>query len=196
VESLTRIINNQLTAETANESKKARLRELEDDKRVVESTKKHMAREIVNGIMDLWKELTPDRNIAEEDKQFMEQVYESNPRFAYLSQPMVVAASHLRRAVGKNQLDSASSTLKMAHDQMASMIGRLNGAPSAETAAAAAAPAPTWIPVAAAAPVAVAASGRAGEAAAAVEPPMPAILANLAPYTGSVGRVTLDMLRK
>lgn len=157
---------------------------------------KSLAKEIVDGIVSLWGDLTLPP-MDEDKKRCMLRVYEENPDFAHASQQMIIAASKIgqlkqaaQTVVQKSQLEILQDQLRMAQQKI-SAIGNMQGVPPAS------APAPSWVPVApqqAAPMVSVAASGKeapvaAPPAASAPQFQLPDVLSNLPPFTGVVGNV-------
>ena len=162
------------------------------------STHRELAKDIVEGIVTLWGELTPERTVTASDKAFMQEIYESNPRFAILSQPMVVAASKVNRIRTENNVSGLERKLSEARELVSKMGSQLTayGAAYAEPA-----PPPRWE---APAPVHAAAMGGVVAASAhAVPPPaaadrgmqMPAALAGMPAYNGTVGQMSLNDIR-
>lgn len=157
------------------------------------SRDRDLAKEIVDGIVSLWGDLTLP--VDDEKKNIMMRVYEDNPDFARVSQPWVVAASkvgELRHAMvgaaAKSQTQILQEQLQKAQQQIFA-IGNMQGSAPAPVSASACAPA--WVPVAAAQPAAVpqamvAASGKEQHP---NQFAMPDILNNLPAFNGMVGKV-------
>lgn len=191
VGSLSNVLNNQLQAEEALASRGQMLEKAKNRDR-------ELAKEIVDGIMTLMSELMlPGASVADEEKRrLMTKVYEENPDFARMSQPLVVAASRvasMRTAVAAAEngtlLRGAQDQLRLAQERLAAFGGQT---------VAASAPVPSWVPVppAAAAPPTAVVAASARDAA----PPapqqqasaLPDTLLGMAPYTGVVGKVRVQ----
>ena len=90
------------------------------------NTHKDLAKDIVEGIVTLWGELTPERTVTASDRAFMQDVYESNPRFAILSQPMVIAASSLAKLGSQRKANEMEIKLAEARALVGMMGSQLN----------------------------------------------------------------------
>ena len=194
--SITDVLANQMASEKVINITQQDLSDMLAKVNDQQSTHRGLAKEIVEGIVTLWGELTPERTVTASDKAFMQEVYENNPRFALLSQPMVVAASSLgaRRAQSKAtdlelQLNAARTLVQQMGSQL-NAYGNLAGGGAVPPA-----PAPQWAP----APTAVvAASAHAVQhepAPPAAAPPvqafqMPAALAGMSAYNGTIGTMS------
>ena len=193
VASITEVLQQQLASEEAVGKKNAEMNALKETAGNAKVTQKAMAKEIVDGMSTLLAELFPERKYDEDDKNHMMQVYETNPRFAYLSQPMVVAASAMREKLAKVGADDMATKLGVAQNKMSEMAKQLAAFGSMTTVAASAAPvapvaaAPVW-PAAPA--VMVAASAREE-----TKLSLPAALANMAAYSGKIGTMSRNDLR-
>ena len=153
-------------------------------------------------MVGLWKELTPERTVSASDKAYMVDLYESNPRFAILNQPMIVAASNLAR----RRVETKATDLELELVKARSLVGlmgsrldafsNLSGAPVAQQQIMGAPP-PRWEHADPAPPPAmtVAASAHQTVPAAAGSFRMPDILQDISKYNGSVGAMSLQDIR-
>ena len=195
VASITDMLQNSVASESVLAKKQSEMADLIAAAGSTKSTQKQMAKEIVEGIVTLWRELTPGKKIEESDMQHMMEVYESNPRFAYLSQPMVVAASAVATMNARKDQERLAAQLeaaKAAMAQMTSQLGAYGGVSEAPPVPQWSAPAPPQPPIAAAQVVAVAASAReeaVPQQQQSAHFALPPFLASLKPYDGMPGRV-------
>lgn len=108
-------------------------------------THKDLAKDIVEGIVTLWSELTPERTVTASDRAFMQGVYESNPRFAILSQPMVIAASSLANRGIARKATELEVELAKARSLVGMMGSQLNAFSAMSNAEPAPPAAPQWV---------------------------------------------------
>jgi len=188
ISSLRDVIGNQVNSEKVIGVTQVQLAEMLAKANEQKTTHKDLAKDIVEGIVTLWGELTPDRTVTASDRQFMQDVYESNPRFAILSQPMVIAASSLaKRGVERKATDleiklaETRSLVGMMSSQL-NAFGNMGADPAPPTA-------PRWVEPAAV----IAASSHQQVHAQQPQPPsMPSILSGMKPYGGN-DRALLDL---
>ena len=82
VSSVTDMLQNSVASETVLAKKQAALQELMTQAGSTKDTQKMMAKEIVEGIVTLWKELTPGKTVSDEDLDHMRQVGERRSPWA------------------------------------------------------------------------------------------------------------------
>ena len=147
IASMTDVLSNQVRSEKLIGVTQTQLSEMLAKVTDQKNTHQVLAKDIVEGIVELWKELTPDRTVTASDRAFMQDVYESNPRFALLSQPMVIAASSLAKLGSQRKASEMEIKLAEARALVGMMGSQLNafGAMSGHADPAPPAAAPRWV---------------------------------------------------